>query len=269
MIQPSFGFLGAGKMASALVRGVLEAGLVKPEQIAIFDAVPAQTARLAEAFGVRVVDSAAELYASSTSVFLCVKPTDAAEALAATGGTFGDRILISIAAGLTLDWLLEQTSATAKICRAMPNTAAEVRQSATAICFSESVNSGERDLVQGAFAAVGEVFPLDEKHFDAVVGVSGSGPAYACLLMEAMSDGGTRAGLPRATATRLAALTLRGAASLVLETNTHPAVLREAVSSPGGTTLAALSELEAGAVRSHAANAVLAAAQRSRELANG
>ncbi len=257
-------------MASALAKGMLAAGAAQPGQITIYDTSPSQNQRLAAAAGgLRVASSAAELARACDVLFLCVKPQDAAAALASTEEDFSEKVLVSIAAGLTLAWLQERTSPLAKLCRAMPNTAAEVRHSATAVCFTETVSPAEHAQVIAAFAAVGEVFELAEKHFDAVIGVSGSGPAYACLLVEAMSDGGTQAGLPRDVATRLAALTLKGAASLMLETGAHPALLREAVSSPGGTTLAALAKLEAGAVRHHIASAVMAAAQRSRELAGG
>jgi pyrroline-5-carboxylate reductase len=264
-----YGFLGAGKMASALVKGILQSGAASPAELIVFDTSPAQVEHLTSTHGVAAAATAGELAQVAEAVILCVKPQDAAGALASVGSGFKDRVLVSIAAGLSLDWLHQQTSPDAKIARAMPNTAAEIQQSATALCFSESVTGPERAAVLKAFAAVGEVFELAEKFFDAVVGVSGSGPAYACLLVEAMSDGGTRAGLPREIATRLAALTVRGAASLILQTGQHPALLREAVSSPAGTTLAALAELEAGAVRSHVAAAVAAAARRSKELSQG
>lgn len=263
----SFGFLGGGKIASALAGGLLAARSVEATHLAVCDALPEQTRRFAEKFGARAVNSPEELADRCQVVLLCVKPNDAATALASMKQALQGKLLISVAAGLSVDWLSQHTGTKVKICRAMPNTAAEIRQSVTALCFSENATAEDREVAREAFAAVGEVFLLEEKFFDAVVGVSGSGPAYACLLIEAMSEGATRAGLPREVATRLAALAVRGAAGLVVETSTHPALLREAISSPGGTTLAGLAELEKGGLRYHGAEAVLAAARRSAELA--
>lgn len=263
------GFIGGGQIASALAGGFLAGGFEGGVQLGVVDRFPASAARFAERFGAKVFVGVAEMARECDMVFLCVKPGDVAGALAQEQReVLAGKLLVSVVAGLPLARLVELAGEGCRVCRSMPNTAAEVRLSATAACFSPNCTEDDKRLVMSAFGAVGEAMELPEKFFDAVVGVSGSGPAYACLLIEAMSDGAVAAGLPRDAATRLAALAVRGAAALVLETGRHPAELREKISSPAGTTIAALAELEAGAVRYHVSAAVQAAAGRSAELSS-
>ena len=262
----SIGFLGGGQIASALAGGFRSTDEGRAFDLAVFDRYPTTSAAFAQRFEARECAQVTDLVASTQVIFLCVKPQDVATALQEIPQTeWAERLLISVAAGIHLSKLSSLAGREARICRAMPNTAAEVQRSATAVCFTENCQEQDRARARDLFAAVGEVLDLPEKLFDAVVGVSGSGPAYACLLIEAMSDGGVAAGLPRPEATRLAALAVRGAAELILTTGRHPAELREKISSPAGTTIAALHALEMGAVRAHAAAAVLAAARRSAE----
>jgi pyrroline-5-carboxylate reductase len=263
----TIGFIGGGQIATALATGFIAAGFCKSGDLAVFDRQPDHASTFAVRTGARISPSTTDLAATSKVLFLCVKPGDVESALAPVRSKLDpEKLLVSVAAGISLAQLDEATGGHKKICRAMPNTAAEVRLAATALCFSEGVSVEEQEFLRDAFNAVGEAFFIQESLFDAVVGVSGSGPAYAFLLIEAMAEGATAAGLPRSTALRLAALAVRGAAELVVETNRHPALLREMVSSPGGTTLAGLQQLEEGAVRAHVARAVRAAAQRSAEL---
>ncbi len=264
------GFIGGGQIASALAGGFCSSGEVAGEHLLVFDRIPESSKGFSSRFGAAVCKEAVELVSGSDVIFLCVKPNDAASVFSADlQKTLKGKLLVSVAAGLTLDFLAEHAGSECKICRAMPNTGAEIRQSATAICFTENVPAADRGLLNRLFASVGMVFDLPEKQFDAVVGVSGSGPAYACVLIEAMSDGGVKAGLPREIATRLAAMAVQGAAGLVLETGKHPAELREKISSPAGTTIAALQVMEQGGVRFHVSRAVEAAAARSKELSCG
>ena len=257
-------------MASALAGGLSSGGLEGGAKLFVVDHYPATKQAFAKRFDATALDAAVELADKCDVVFLCVKPCDVSSALPPEiQDALANKLLISVVAGCTLDTLRELVGRNCQICRSMPNTAAAVLQSATAVCFSENCSETNRALAKDAFGVVGEVFDLPEKMFHAVVGVSGSGPAYACLLIEAMSDGGVAAGLSRAVATRLAALAVRGAAALVLETNQHPAELREKISSPSGTTIAALAKMEAGAVRYHVGSAVEAAAARSMELSEG
>jgi pyrroline-5-carboxylate reductase len=198
-------------------------------------------------------------------VLLCVKPNDVPAALAACGPEIAGKLLLSIVAGWSIS-ALRKHAGDARIIRAMPNTPAQIGAGATAYCGDASVTKDDLTLADQIFSAVGFAVAVPEKSLDAVTGLSGSGPAYVFLVMEALSDGGVAAGLPRPLATQLAVQTVLGAARLAAETNEHPALLREAVTSPGGTTAAALGVLEAAAVRSAFADAVNAAAERSREL---
>lgn len=257
-------------MASALAGGLSSGGLEGGAALFVVDHFPATANAFAERFGATTLDSVVALAQTCDVVFLCVKPCDVVSALPPQmQEALANKLLISVVAGCTLDTLTHLAGSKCQICRSMPNTAAAVRQSATAVCFSPNCMAANKTIAMSAFGVVGEVFDLPEKMFHAVVGVSGSGPAYACLLIEAMSDGGVAAGLSRSVATRLAALAVRGAAALVLETEQHPAELREKISSPSGTTIAALAKMEAGAVRYHVGAAVQAAAIRSMELSEG
>jgi pyrroline-5-carboxylate reductase len=174
-------------------------------------------------------------------------------------------LIVSIVAGLSISSLSALAPKT-RVIRAMPNTAAMVGRSATAYACGDSVTPGDRSLAESVFSSIGAVFSVEEKMLNAVTGLSGSGPAYICLVIEALSDGGVACGLPRKLALDLAVQTVLGTAAMVAETGVHPAVLREMVTSPAGTTVAGLRELEAGAVRSAFIEAVGAGAERAEEL---
>lgn len=258
-------------MASALVRGLVQAKVCAAADIAVADPVAAARDQLAESLGAKSAATNAEAVAGAEVVLLCVKPNDVPAALAACGPEIAGKLLLSIVTGWSIS-ALRKHAAAARIIRAMPNTPAQVGAGATAYSGDVSTTGGasatkdDLALAGRIFGAVGLAVPVPEKSLDAVTGLSGSGPAYVFLVMEALSDGGVAAGLPRPLATQLAVQTVLGAARLAAETGEHPALLREAVTSPGGTTAAALGVLEAAAVRSAFADAVNAAAERSREL---
>jgi len=260
------GFIGAGKMANALVRGVIGAGGFRAEDISVFDVNASATEKLQSELGVCVASSASDCVAVSDVVFVCVKPSDAALALSDCESALTGKLVISIMAGVSLDSLSQLCGVGARVIRAMPNTAAVVGASATVYCAGAGVSDDDLALVQRIFEAVGISFVVPEKSINAVTGLSGSGPAYALLMIEALADGGVCAGLPRAVALQLAAQTVYGAGKLAAETGEHPAILREAVTSPGGTTAAGLAVLESAAVRSAVAEAVIAAAHRADEM---
>jgi len=260
------GFIGAGKMASALVRGVISAGGFDARNITVFDLNAAATAKLQNGIGVSVAQSAADCVAASDVVFVCVKPGDAASALTGFGDALSGKLVVSIMAGVSVDDLTELCGEGARVVRAMPNTAAVVGASATVYCAGAGVSDDDLALVQRIFDSVGMSVAVPEMWINAVTGLSGSGPAYALLMIEALAEGGVHAGLPRAFALQLAAQTVYGAGKLAAETGEHPAILREAVTSPGGTTAAGLSVLEAAAMRSAVAEAVIAAAERADEM---
>jgi pyrroline-5-carboxylate reductase len=263
----TIGFLGAGKMATALARGFLRAKLAGPRQILASDPMPAARTAFAKETEARVVDANAEVVQAAKVIFLAVKPDQVATALAEVRSSFtGDHLLVSIAAGVPLAKLEGGLPAGARVIRVMPNTPALVGASASAYALGKSATPADGELAQQLFSAVGAAFAVKESLLDAVTGLSGSGPAYVYQFIEALSDGGVAAGLPRDVATKLAAQTVLGAAKMVLESGVHPGALKDAVTSPGGTTIEGLHELEKGKLRGTVMSAVRAAAEKSRKL---
>lgn len=268
MHRISIGFLGAGKMATALARGVIQAGVVRPENVLASDPVPAAREAFAQTTGARVVDRNADVVAGSDLVVLSVKPDQVVGLLGECSAAWnpGRHLVVSIAAGVTLARMEAAGPAGLRIVRVMPNTPALVGASASAYALGSAATRADAELVQRLLGSVGIALEVKEKLLDAVTGVSGSGPAYGFLMIEAMADGGVAAGLPRDVAQRLAAQTLLGAAKMVLETGQHPGALKDAVCSPGGTTIEAIHALEKGGVRAALIGAARAAADKSKSL---
>jgi len=260
-----YAFFGAGKMAFAIIQGMLRAKVCEAGEIVAACPEPELLENLSDATSVNVVTSNAEAASLASTILLCVKPADVEAAMEQAGGGLEGKLIISIVAGLSIPSLSALAPAS-RIIRAMPNTAAMVGRAATAYACGESVTAGDTELAEGVFSSIGSVFSVEEKLLDAVTGLSGSGPAYIYLVIEALSDGGVACGLPRKLALDLAVQTVIGAAEMVAETSEHPAVLREMVTSPAGTTMAGLRELEARGVRSAFLEAVCAAAGRAQEL---
>ncbi|HEY5742542.1 MAG TPA: pyrroline-5-carboxylate reductase, partial [Terrimicrobiaceae bacterium] len=259
-----YAFLGAGKMAMALIQGVLRANLCAASEITVSGRSKSSLESLVSLTGVHAASSNAEAVSEAETVLLCVKPSDALKALEQSGETLQGRLLVSVVTGLKIATL--RAASGCRVIRAMPNTAAMVGRSATAIATENDVSREDVEVVENIFNSVGQVFTIGEDLLDAVTGLSGSGPAFVYLVIEALSDGGLAAGLPRKQALNLAIQTVAGAAEMAASTNEHPALLREMVASPGGTTIAGLAVLEGAAVRSAFINAVKAAAARSKEL---
>jgi len=263
----TIGFLGAGKMAQALANGVIRARLVTSKEVVAAD--PSKTARKAfsQDTGARTTASNLEVVQSSSLIILAVKPDQVSAALAEIREAFTkDHVLLSIAAGVPLAKLEAGVGAGIRIIRVMPNAPALIGASASAFALGKAARPEDAELAQRLLSAVGMAFQVKENLLDAVTGLSGSGPAYVYLIIEALSDGGVAAGLPRDVATKLAAQTLLGAARMVLETGVHTAALKDMVASPGGTTIEGLHELEKGRLRATLINAVRAAAEKSRKL---
>jgi pyrroline-5-carboxylate reductase len=264
------GFLGAGKMAGALARGFLAAGIATKSTLVASDVVEAARSSFASDTGARVTQRNVDVVRASEVVVLAVKPDQVAGVLAEVKPAWkGGRLLISIAAGIPLARLEAALPSKARVIRVMPNTPALVGASATGFALGAGATPGDADLARRLFGAVGVAFQVREKLLDAVTGLSGSGPAYAYVMIEALSDGGVAAGLPRDVATRLAAQTLLGSARMVLETGHHPGVLKDMVTSPGGTTIEGLHALERAGIRGALMNAVRAAADKARALGQG
>jgi pyrroline-5-carboxylate reductase len=265
--SPRWGFIGSGQMAGALVGGLVRSGAVAPASVLASDPVAAARDALVRTIGIAVTDSNRDVARGSEVLVLAVKPQAMADVLAELRPEVEPRhLVISIAAGVSLAVLRAGLGPACRLIRVMPNTPALVGAAASAYCLDARATDDDEQLVRGCLESVGRAVRVEEPLLDAVTGLSGSGPAFVFLVIEALSDGGVRAGLPRGVATTLAAQTVLGAARLVLETGQHPGVLKDQVASPGGTTIAGLHALETGGLRGTLMNAVLAAARRSAEL---
>lgn len=266
MITRNIAVLGGGQMAEALIGGLLAAKVSEPGFICATDPVPARRDLLKSRFGIQVGEDNAKAAAGADLVLLAVKPQVLPAVLRDAGAALAGKLVVSIAAGVTSAWIREQVPAARGIVRAMPNTPALVREGVTALAYHPDLAGDDVAAVRSLFEAVGAVVAVEERLMDAVTGLSGSGPAYVFVAIEALADGGVKMGLPRATAQVLAAQTVLGAARMVLEQGQHPAQLKDQVASPGGTTIAGLHQLEVGGMRGCLMAAVEAATKRSQEL---
>lgn len=264
------GFLGAGKMAAALAQGFINARLVTAGQLLAADPVAAARKHFTRKLGARTAASNLELARAAPVLILATKPDQAAAALAEISGAFTTKhLLISIAAGVTLAKLEAALPAGARVIRVMPNTPALVGAGASAFALGKAATAADGELAKKLLSAVGLAWQVKEPLLDAVTGLSGSGPAYVYQFIEALSDGGVAAGLPRDIATKLAAQTVWGGAKMVLETGQHPGALKDQVTSPGGTTIEGLHALEKGRLRATVMSAVRAATEKSKQLGQG
>jgi pyrroline-5-carboxylate reductase len=261
------GFLGAGRMATALARGWLHAGLVMVDRISASDPIPEARSRFAQETGTSSLEANGAVVQRSDVLILAVKPQSIPLLLAEIRPLLTARHLVmSIAAGVSLSQLAEGLGPERRVIRVMPNTPCLVGASAAGYAAAATATAADCRLVDRLLSSVGKAFSLPEKLLDAVTGLSGSGPAYVFVMIEALSDGGVRMGLPRDVATQLAAQTVFGAAKMLLETGLHAGVLKDQVASPGGTTIAGLHALEKAGFRAAVMDAVEAATRRSAEL---
>ncbi|MCL2863575.1 MAG: pyrroline-5-carboxylate reductase [Methanimicrococcus sp.] len=262
--EQKIGFLGAGKMASAIIKGLIKYG-IDPANICAGEVYPPSAEAARKDFGIYVTNDNAEVVKKSDIVIVAVKPKDIEAALSASGSTCG-KLFISIAAGVKIADLEKMAGSGARVIRVMPNICATVLQSATGV--SQGMNASREDtaLAMEIFSAVGTAMEVPENLLDAVTGLSGSGPAYIFQVIEAMADGGVYAGLDRGTALKLAAQTVLGAATMVIESGQHPGELKDMVCSPGGTTIEGVAVLEQKAVRAAFIDAVITGAEKSERL---
>jgi pyrroline-5-carboxylate reductase len=263
---PRVGFLGAGRMATALAGAWLRAGLVGADRCRAGDPLPQARRAFTAETGCPAVSDNRAVVAASDVLVLAVKPQSMTALLAEVRPALAAPLVVSIAAGVTLGQLAAGLGPGCRLVRVMPNTPCLVGASASGYTPGENATPEDVALVDRLLAAVGVAFRLPEHLLDAVTGLSGSGPAFVYLVIEALSDGGVRVGLPREVATALAAQTVLGAARMVLQTQAHPGVLKDMVASPGGTTIAGLHALERGGVRGALMDAVEAATRRATEL---
>ncbi len=264
------GFLGAGKMASALASGFVRGGMTTRDSLIASDVSALARSAFSEGVGGKSTDSNPEVARFASVIVVAVKPDQVADVLREIGPHVkGTHLIVSIAAGVTIGKMEAALPAGTRVVRVMPNTPALVGASASGFSLGHSATSEDAHLVTKLFSSVGLAVQVKEALLDAVTGLSGSGPAYVYMMIEALSDGGVAAGLPRDVATKLAAQTLLGAAKMALETSLHPGALKDMVTSPGGTTIEGVHELEKGGVRAALMNAVRAASDKSRKLGQG
>lgn len=257
-------------MATALAKGFLHAKLTSPAQLIASDPVETARTTFSNETGANTARSNLEVVRSTAVVVLAVKPDQATAVLSEIRPELKSRhLLVSVVAGLSTGKIEAVVGQHVRVIRAMPNTPALVGASASAYAPGTAATPQDCALAEKLFSAVGIVFQLKESMLDAVTGLSGSGPAYVYQFIEALSDGGVACGLPRDVATRLAAQTVLGAAKMVLQTGLHPGVLKDMVTSPGGTTIEGIHELEKGKLRAVVMSAVRAATEKSRKLGQG
>ncbi len=266
-----FGLIGGGVMGEALLSRLIARGIYQSSEVIVSEPLSSRLDFLKQQYGVAVTTDNSQVFTEAKEVlFLAVKP----QVFSAIAQELADidilnrehtPLIISILAGVPLSQL-EAAFVQLPVIRAMPNTPATVGAGVTAICLGAYTNAKHHQIAQQVFSAVGEVVEVSEALMDAVTGLSGSGPAYVALMVEALADGGVAAGLPRVIANQLALQTVLGTAKLLQETKMHPAELKDRVTSPGGTTIAGIAKLEQAGFRSALIEAVKAATERSQEL---
>ncbi len=266
-MKEKIGFIGGGRMAEALIKGMIQAGLTGGEQLYVVDPDQKRREFLHDTYGVHVFDKSDPVLAAQI-IILAVKPQIMALVLNEIGeNVTGDHLLISIAAGIPLSFIESALPDSAcRVIRVMPNTPALVLAGASALSPGKKATGEDLDQAAKIFDAVGKTVVMAESSLDAVTGLSGSGPAYVFSFIEAMIDAGVKVGLPRNEAETLVLQTVYGSVKLAMESGEHPAVLRAMVTSPGGTTIAGLHKLEKGGFQGMIMDAVEAATKRSREL---
>ncbi|MEW5766436.1 MAG: pyrroline-5-carboxylate reductase [bacterium] len=268
MINKTLGFIGTGNMGQALIKGLLKAGRIESQQIIATDLDKAKLAFLEGETNIRIVEQDKQAVEVSEAVLLCVKPAAITHLLKNIAPVLTpEKVIISIAAGIGTQQIEEIIGEGIPVIRVMPNTPAMVGAGISAISPGKYAGPGEAQLAVAIFGAVGEVVAINESLMDVITGLSGSGPAYIFTVIEALSEAGVAGGLPRETALKTAVWTVLGAAKMVLETGQHPALLREMVTSPGGTTVAGLKALEERGIRGMFMEAVDQATRRSKALA--
>jgi pyrroline-5-carboxylate reductase len=266
-LDKKIAFLGSGNMAEALIKGLIASGTTKPDQVLAADVSADRLEQLRKSYGIITHTTNNDAVRAADVVVLSVKPQVIEKVLAEIAPAVDDKkLIVSIAAGVSLARIENALPKGARVVRVMPNTPALVLAGAAALAAGANATTDDLALGRSIFDSVGRSVVVEEKLMDAVTGLSGSGPAYVFMIIDALSDAGVKAGLPRQMALELAAQTVYGSAKMVLETKEHPGRLRDMVTSPGGTTIEGLHALEKGKLRATLMNAVEAATARSREL---
>jgi pyrroline-5-carboxylate reductase len=267
-ILTEIGVIGAGNMGAALVRGLVRSGKAMPEMITVFDTDASKAESLQSELGIRRAATMEDAVSpETTAVILAVKPLIMGDVLdSIADSVHSELVLISIAAGISTSFILSHLGGPARVIRVMPNAAAMVGESASALCMGGVADDSDMELALGMFSAVGTAVVVDEKMMNAVTGLSGSGPGYLFLVMEAMTDGAVMMGLDRLTARALTVQTLMGAAKMAAAGNISFSELKDRITSPGGTTIAGLQVLERSGLRGVFMEAIAAATKRAQQL---
>lgn len=259
--------IGAGKLGEALIRGLVDAEAIEPARISVTSGTPERSRQLADALGVQMSERNADAIQGADVVLLAVKPQQVQPVMAEIGPVLvPDQLLISVAASVSTRFIEEHLHAPIPVLRAMPNTAATIKHAITGISRGTHATDAHLETGRAVFSAVGRVVTVDEKHLDAITGLSASGLAFIYVVIESLAEGGVKMGLPRHLATELAAQTVEGAGAMVLATGAHPALLKDHVTTPAGTTIDGLLQLEEGGLRVTLIKSVMQATQRAREL---
>lgn len=261
----SVGFIGSGNMATAIMRGILDANRIDASKVHAADVNPQALSRL-EKLGVNCTTSNLEVAKNSDMLVLAVKPPQIPKLLRELKPAVNGNLLVSIAAGIPLSSLDEPLPDGTRVARVMPNVNCQVGKAASAFCLNQSATREDAQAITDVFSSVGEIEEIPESTMDAMTALTGSGPAIVCAFLEALADGGVRAGIPRAVAMKMAAQTVLGTAESVLEQKHHPAVLKDMICSPGGTSIAGLHAAEDNGIRAAAMAGVQAAFERARAL---
>lgn len=264
-IKKKIGIIGCGNMGGAILYGALESGILSKDDVYVYDINPAMMEK-ASGWGVHLSRNDEDVCQNADLILLAVKPQNAAEALAQCKKALEGKALMSIVAGVTVSRLQAMIDGTPRILRIMPNTPAMVFEGAFALCSDNDFTNEELEAAKSLYSSIGIVELVPEHLIDAVCGLSGGGPAYVSMFIEAMADGGVKQGLPRKTAYRLAAQTCLGTAKMILETNIHPGELKDMVTSPGGTTIEGCEALEKGGMRAAVMECINAGAEKSKQL---
>ncbi|MFZ3590772.1 pyrroline-5-carboxylate reductase [Bacillus sp. DJP31] len=267
-MEKKIGFIGGGKMAQAMIAGIIQSSIVKPNQIMTSARSNETLLSVKERFNVNITSSIQEVARCSNILFLAVKPNLYSKIIEEINEYVSpDTLVITIAAGIDLAFMENQFARAVKVIRTMPNTPSLVGEGMSALCVNQFVTDQERDEVVGLYNSFGECVVVDEALMDSIPAISGSSPAYVYMFIEALADGGVKQGIPRQQAYKLAAQAVLGAAKMVLETGKHPAELKDDVCTPGGATIEAVSELEKNGFRSAILSAMESCTDKAKALA--
>lgn len=263
----NIGFIGCGNMGKAILRGLLEAQMVNPKEVMVSTKRGETSRLLADTFGVQVAKDNGQVAHFSQVLFLGVKPFQYEDVLREIRQELREHtLIIGMAAGITLDKMEKILGSGHKLVKIMPNTPVMVKAGVTAMSCSNALTEEEKEVVRALLRPISTVVDIEEKHMDVITGIAGSSPAYVYQFIEAMADAGVKNGLPRKEAYEISAKAVLGAAKMVLETGLHPGVLKDMVTSPGGTTIAAVAKLEEKGLRHAVISAVDVCVEKSKEM---